>query len=284
MKVQTVISLKADHPLSVLLEVAGLARSTFFYHQAKLIQPDPRADLKAAIVAAFQAVQGRYGHRRIRTVLIGQGWKVAKKTVLKLMRQLGLVCKVRRRRRYNSYAGEIGKVAPNLLDREFTADGPNQKWVTDVTEFRVAERKLYLSPVMDLFDRSIVAYSWGTSPTVDLTNTSLRAAIQTLQDGQRPLVHSDQGVHYQHASWRQILADAGARQSMSRKATCLDNAVIESFFGHLKEELFNHTTFTTLNAFTTALDEYLHWYNHERIMTKHKGLSPVQYRTQALAA
>ncbi|WP_243076409.1 IS3 family transposase [Microbacterium sp. SS28] len=284
MKVQAVISLKADHSLSVLLSVAGLARSTFFYHQARLAHPDPDADLKTAITQVFTAAKGRYGHRRVHTMLMRDGWRVARKTVLKLMRQLGLVCHVRRRRRFNSFQGEIGKVAPNLLERDFTATTPNQKWVTDVTEFRIGELKVYLSPIMDLFDRSVIAYTCGTSPTVEMTNASLRAAVGSLPQGQHPMVHSDQGLHYQHASWRQILTDAGAIQSMSRRATCLDNAVIESFFGHLKEELFHHATFASVDAFTAALHDYIAWYNTDRVSTKLKGLSPVQYRAQALAA
>ena len=284
MKARAIITLKADYPLAVLLNVAGMARSTFFYQQALLARPDPDAELKTAVTAAFTAAKGRYGHRRVHTVLVRQGWQIAKKTVLKLMRQLGLFCQVRRRRRYNSFTGQVGKIAPNLLQRDFTATVPNQKWVTDITEFHIGDAKIYLSPVMDLFDRSVIAYTWGSSPNLDLTNTSLRAAIATLQPGEHPLVHSDQGMHYQNKSWQQLLARAGATQSMSRKATCLDNAVIESFFGHLKEELFHHTTFSSVDAFTSALDDYLTWYNTDRISTKLKGLSPAQYRDQALAA
>jgi putative transposase len=269
--------------LKVLLDVAGLARSTFFYHQAKPDRPDPLADLKTAIGDAFKAAHGRYGHRRIHAVLTRQGWQVAKKTVLKLMRMLGLVCTVRRRRRYSSFQGEVGTIADNVLDRDFTATAPNQKWVTDVTEFRVTDRKVYVSPVIDLFDRSVVAYCWSLSPNLQLTNTSLTLAIATLRPGDRPLVHSDQGFQYQHRSWRALLEDADASQSMSRKANCYDNAVAENFFGHLKAELFHHNRFDTVEAFTTALDEYIHWYNNERISLKLKGLSPVQYRTQALA-
>jgi putative transposase len=267
-----------------LLDVAGLARSTFFYHQARLAQPDPQAELKVAIEAIFVAAKGRYGHRRVHVELVRAGWCVAKKTVLKLMRRLGLECQVRRRRRYNSYRGEAGKVAPNLLDRDFTAEAPNQKWVTDVTEFAVADHKIYLSPVMDLFDRQIIAHAWALSPNLALTNTSLRNALATLEPDQAPLVHSDQGFQYQHASWRALLTDAGATQSMSRKANCWDNAVIENFFGHLKEELFHHARYLSVEAFTTALEDYITWYNTERVSTKLEGLSPVQYRTQALTA
>ena len=268
----------------MLLEAAGLARSSFFYHQARLERPDPRAELRSAITSVFEAAQGRYGHRRVHLELGKAGWLVAKKTVLALMRQLDLSCQVRRRRRYNAYRGQVGRVAPNLLDRDFIAHAPNQKWVTDVTEFAVAGQKIYLSPVMDLFDRQIIAYSWAVAPTLSLTNSALTKALATAEPGPGLLVHSDQGFQYQHASWRGALAAAGATQSMSRKGNCLDNAMIENFFGHLKEEMFHHATFLSVEAFTTALEDYIHWYNTERTSTTLKGLSPVQYRAQALAA
>ena len=284
MKVQALVALKAEYPLPVLLQVAGLARSTFFYHQARLGSEDPKEALKTAITDVFTANHGRYGHRRVHTELVKQGWVVAKKTVLKLMRSLALRCKVRRRKRYNSFQGEQGVIAPNLLNRKFDADAPNQKWVTDVTEFRVGDRKLYLSPVMDLFNRQIISYSVGSSPNLELTNSSLHKAIACLEPGQKPLVHSDQGFQYQHASWRLLLQEAGATQSMSRKGNCYDNAVMENYFGHLKEELFHHVRFLSTEALAMALHEYIHWYNNERISTKLKGLSPVQYRAQTQTA
>jgi putative transposase len=267
----------------VLLEVAGLARSTFFYHQARLGRPDPHTELKKAISTAFEESRRR-GHRIVHRALREAGWRIAKKTVLKLMRELGLACPIRRRRRYVSYQGEVGKVADNILNRQFTATAPNQKWVTDVTEFRVNARKLYFSPVMDLFDRQIISYAVSTSPNLELTNSSLREALATLDEGQTPLVHSDQGFQYQHRSWRGLLTTAGARQSMSRKANCHDNAVIESFFGHLKEEMFHHTRYLNIEALTIALHDYITWFNTSRGHTHCEGLSPVQYRTQTLAA
>ncbi|MET4588815.1 putative transposase [Arthrobacter sp. 754] len=261
-----------------------MARSTFFYHQARLQAPDPKGKLKAAVTEVFETNHGRYGHRRVHTELLNQGWTVAKKTVLKLMRSLQLVCKVRRRKRYNSYKGEQGAVAPNVLNREFEADAPNRKWVTDVTEFNVGGRKLYLSPVMDLFDRQIISYTVGLSPNLALTNDSLREALTCLQPGQQPLVHSDQGFQYRHASWRTLIEGAGAVQSMSCKGNCYDNAVMENFFGHLKEELFHRVRFLNTDALAAAIKDYIHWYNTKRISTKLEGLSPVQYRAQALAA
>ncbi|MGW4401932.1 IS3 family transposase, partial [Amycolatopsis nivea] len=211
-------------------------------------------------------------------------WQVAKKTVRTLMNALGLVCQVRRPRRRRSWLGQPGTTAENLLDRQFAAEAPNTKWVTDVTEFRIGDRKLYLSPVIDLFDRSVVAYACGPSPSLELTNASLREAIAALPAGAAPLVHSDQGFQYRHPSWRALLADAGLTQSMSRRATCLDNAVAENFFGHLKEELFHHNTFDTVDEFTAALHDYIDWYNTTRISTTLNGLSPAEYRAQTLTA
>jgi len=281
--VQAVLDLKADHRLCVLLAVAGLARSTFFYHQARLQRPDPNAELNAAISTVFEQAKGRYGHRRIHRELHKRGRRVAKKTVLKQMRTIGLICQVRRRKRVTTYRGEIGTTAPNRLNRVFTATAPNQTWVTDVTEFRIGEERLYLSPVMDLFDRQIIAYSLDRAQCRVGQIQVWRAAIATLPPGHHPLVHSDQGFQYQHRSWQALLAEVGATPSMSRKGTCLDNAVIESFFSHLKSELFLDR-FTKLETLTLAIHDYLHWYNHDRTSATLKGLSPVDYRTQALVA
>jgi putative transposase len=282
--VNAVVALKAEHRLTDLLSAAGIARSTFFYHQARLADPDKHEALKAEIRRLFEVHNGRYGHRKIRDELRAVGWVVTKKTVLKLMRQLGLRCTIRRKKRYNSFKGEVGTIAPNLLKRDFTATSPNQKWVTDVTEFTVNDRKVYLSPVMDLFDRQIIGYATGLSPNLELTNTSLRQALTTLRPGDAPIVHTDQGFQYQHRSWQRLLTEAGCVQSMSRKANCLDNAVIESFFGHLKDELYCNTTFLTIDALITTIDDYIAWFNNERAHSTLKGLSPVQYRTQTLAA
>ncbi len=275
------MTLKAEHSLANLLQAAGLARSTFFYHQAKLAAPDPHADLKTEIRRMFDRFSGRYGHRRIRDELRKSGWRVSKKTVLKLMRILGLRCQIRRRKRYDSFKGEVGKIAPNLLQRDFTTTGPNQKWVTDVTEFRVGEQRVYLSTVMDLYNREIIGHTAGLSPNLSLTNTSLVQALTRLEPGQRPIVHSDQGFQYQHVSWRTLIKGRG-NQSMSRKGNCLDN--MESFFGHLKDELYCNTTFLSADALIAAIDAYIGWFNTERVHSTLKGLSPVQYRAQALAA
>lgn len=278
------IALKASHPLPLLLQAAGLARSTFFYRQATLQAPVRHAELRAKISEVFTGAKGRYGHRRVHAVLVREGRQVAKKTVLKLMREENLVCKVRTRSKYSSYKGQVGKVAEHLLKRDFDADAPNLKWVTDVTEFKIADRKVYLSPILDLFDRSIISYSVSHSPNVAFTNQSLTEAIATLSTGEAPMMHSDQGFQYQHNSWQKLLSDAHMPQSMSRKGNCLDNSVMENFFGHLKEEMFHRQEFSDTEVFLTALGDYIRWYNNDRISLTLKCLSPKQYRAQALAA
>lgn len=283
MKVEAVAALKAEHRLSILLEIAGLARATFFYHQARRARPDPQAALKVAIREQFARAKGRYGHRRVHRELGKQGWRVAKKTVLAHMRDLGLVCQVRRRKLFMRYRGTRGTTVANRLNRDFSASAPNQKWVSDVTEFRIGEAKCYLAPVMDLFDRQIIAYTLGRAPNLELATSALRQALATLPPGEQPVVHTDQGFQYQHRVWHRLLAESGATPSMSRKGNCLDNAVIESFFGHLKTELFAGTRFPSIEALETALHDYLRWYNQERTSATLNGLSPMHYRAQAIA-
>lgn len=198
------------------------------------------------------------------------------------MDELGLKSKVRVKKKYNSYNGTVSHIAKNVLDRCFTPDTPNTVWTSDVTEFRVAGSKVYLSPIMDLFDRAIVSYSVSTSPNTAFTSQSLRDAIAQQSPGSGLLVHTDQGVQYQHSSWRDLINSIGGVQSMSRKGNCYDNAVMENFFGHLKAEMYHDESFTSLDEFYQGLDEYIYWYNHERIQIRLKGLTPMQYRNQAL--
>lgn len=264
-----------------MLVAAGLARSTFFYHQKRLAAPDKHAGLKQAIRDSFQRNKHRYGYRRVLLDLRNQGWVVNHKLVYKLMNQLGLKSKVRVKK-YNSYKGAASHIATNVLDRCFTPEAQNRVWASDVTEFRVAGTKVYLSPIMDLYDRSVVSYSVSTSPSTALTSQSLRNAIEQQSPGQGLLVHTDQGFQYQHSSWRDLIKSIGGVQSMSRKGNCYDNAVMENFFGHLKTEMYHGETFTSLEAFYHAIDDYIDWYNNERIQQRLKGLTPMQYRNQTL--
>jgi transposase InsO family protein len=268
--------------LPALLSAASLSRSTFYY-QAKASQAvDRYASLKTSIRAIFEDHKGRYGYRRITAQLRLAGQKVNHKTVQRLMDILALKSLVRPKK-YRSYRGEKAS-SPNLLDRQFGAMRPNEKWVTDVTEFNVRGEKLYLSPIMDLYNGEIVAYEIQERPLYALVANMLKKALSKLKTpGDAPLVHSDQGWHYQMAHYRKQLADRGLIQSMSRKGNCLDNAAMESFFGILKSEFFHLNKFADVRELQSGLHRYIHYYNHQRIKLKLKGLSPVQYRTQALS-
>ncbi|WP_114801063.1 IS3 family transposase, partial [Moraxella canis] len=205
------------------------------------------------------------------------------------MNELGLKAVIRRKRsKHSTYRGQVGKIADHVLNRDFKTDKPNHKWATDVTEFKVVDeegntKKLYLSPIMDLFHGEIISHQMHSSPNDGLVAKMLDKALKRLQaDGNRSnqqlILHSDQGWHYQMNNDQQILKDNGIIQSMSRKGNCLDNAVIESFFGALKQEIFyEQTKFKSLDELKKTIDEYIHYYNHDRIKSKLKGLSPVQY-------
>ena len=238
---------------------------------------------KTEIAAIYHENKGRYGYRRITTALHNRGIHLNHKTVQRLMKQLGLVCRVRIKK-YRSYKGEVGKIAPNLLNRDFRAEKPNQKWVTDVTEFSLFGQKLYLSPILDLHDGYLVSYTIAERPVLSMVTTMLDKAFETIPDGTGLILHSDQGWQYQNKQYQCMLREKGIRQSMSRKANCLDNAVIENFFGLLKSELLYLQEFKSMQHFELELNAYLDYYNNHRIKAKLKGLPPAVHRQQALSA
>ena len=242
---------------------------------------DKYAQLKASIQAIYDRHKGRYGYRRIKIALASCGQAANHKTVQRLMQDIGLKSLVRPKK-YRSYRGQLSDT-PNLLNRQFTAKQPNEKWVTDVTEFSVRGEKLYLSPVMDLFNGEIVAYEMHERPVFTLVSNMLKKALLRLTGTQAPLLHSDQGWQYHMLAYRQQLLAHGLKQSMSRRGNCLDNAAMESFFGTLKSEFFKLSKFDNIEQLRQGLHEYIYYYNHHRIKLKLKGLSPVQYRTQALS-
>jgi len=275
-----VTELRRGHPLAALLKASGLPRSTFYY-QAKAQQAGERyAGLKAHIRAAYERHKGRYGYRRITAALRQAGQAANHKTVQRLMQAMGLKSLVRPKK-YRSYRGPMATV-PDVLQRRFHAERPNQKWVTDVTEFNVQGQKLYLSPVMDLYNGEIVAYEMQSRPHLPLVGNMLKKALATLSGQDAPLLHSDQGWQYQHPAYRRQLAERGMTQSMSRKGNCLDNAAMESFFATLKSELFHLNEFNSIGQLHHEIARYIRYYNHHRIKAKLNGLSPVQYRTKPL--
>lgn len=271
------IELRHQYPLEGLLKVAGMARSTFYYQQKALRIGDKYAEIKIRIRAIYDQHKGRYGYRRITAMLRLQGNLINHKTVQRLMDQLQLKSLVRMKK-YRSFRGMAGRAAPNILDRKFKAAHPNEKWVTDVTEFNVAGQKLYLSPILDLYNGEIVAYEIARRPLFNMIAKMLNKAFKRLKPSDKPLLHSDQGWQYQMPQYRRQLALKAITQSMSRKGNCHDNASMESFFGTLKSEFFYLDEFASLEDLEAGLDDYICYYNHDRIKLKLNGQSPVDYR------
>ena len=244
--------------------------------------PDKYKEVKAEIITIYHENKGRYGYRRITAALRNSGIHLNHKTVQQLMKELGLVCCVRVKK-YRSYKGEVSKIAPNLLNRNFYAEKPNQKWVTDVTELSLFGQKLYLSPILDLHNGYLVSYTISDRPVLGMVTSMLEKAFETIPDGTGLILHSDQGWQYQHKQYQRMLRKKGIQQSMSRKGNCLDNAVMENFFGLLKSELLYLQKFDSLEHFKQELVDYLDYYNNRRIKAKLKGLPPALHRQQALS-
>lgn len=282
-KTLVVQKLRQKHALSILLSIAQLPRATFYYHLKQMQKEDKYASVKEEITTIYHENRGRYGYRRITAELRKRNFLLNHKTVQRLMKELGLVCRVRMKK-YRSYKGEVGKIAPNLLNRDFRAEKPNQKWVTDVTEFSLFGEKLYLSPILDLCSSDLVSYTISDRPALSMVTTMLDEAFAKIPAETNLILHSDQGWQYQHKQYQQMLREKGVRQSMSRKGNCLDNAVIENFFGLLKSELLYLQEFRSMEHFKLELIEYLDYYNNRRIKAKLKGLPPAIHRQQALSA
>ena len=215
-------------------------------------------------------------------VLKNKGFNINHKKVLRIMREESLLCSKfkSRSRKYSSYKGKIGKVADNIVNRQFKANKPNQLWLTDVTEFRIKgeEKKLYLSPILDIYNSEIISYTLSYHPTIELTNSMLDKALQKTKYKNDLTIHSDQGFHYQHSSWTNKLEKLNITQSMSRKGNCLDNSPMENFFGILKQEMFYGVEFKNYDELINEIKKYIKWYNEDRIKTKLNGMSPVMYR------
>lgn len=366
-KVTIITELRQKYKLTVLLEMAGMPRSTYYYYLKKQKSPDKYALVKDEITSIYHENQGRYGYRRITLELHNRGYCINHKTVRRLMADLKLKCMVRVKRyplykstigenapnfikrnfntdipyhklttdiaafslfgtklylspilniynseivsysisktpnhktvhrlmtdlklkcmvrikRYNSYKGTIGEIAPNLIERNFNADAPYQKWTTDITEFSLFGTKLYLSPILDMYNSEIISYSISKAPILKQVLDMIDEAFKKLPDNSSLILHSDQGWQYQHKEYQQRLKDKGIRQSMSRKGNCFDNSIMENFFGLLKSELLYLREFSSMEEFKVELEKYIDYYNNKRIKSKLKGLAPVQYRIQS---
>lgn len=265
-----------------MLETLGLAKSTFYYHASRE-RVDRYADIRPLICEIFGRTRNGCGYRQVRLALrYEQGLRISRKTVNRIMREEGLLCRIRRKK-YSSHRGEVGKVAKNLLGRDFHAEGPLMKVATDVTEFRQPWGKAYLSPVFDMYNNEVVSWDVSRSPNMAQVDRMLEGLFESLEQrgggkGQETLFHSDQGWLYQQKSYQLKLEEHGITQSMSRKATCLDNAACEGFFGHMKDEFFRGQRFPDYDTFKAELDEYITYWNTGRYQECLDGMTPEAFR------
>lgn len=253
-----------------------MARSTFYYYCNKY-KADKWAVERHRIVELFHENKGRYGYRRLTIAMRKEGFVINGKTVRRLMSESGIKCEVRTNK-YNSYKSNVGNIAPNLLNRKFSSDVPHKKLVTDITEFRLFGTKIYLSPVLDLYNGELISYTIRRRPMLDMVKDMINGAVSIIGNSSNAILHSDQGWHYQHKDYQKLLTENHIRQSMSRKGNCLDNAVMENFFGLLKTELLYSQNFKSLDHFLKELEDYLYYYNNKRIKERLNGMSPVHYR------
>ncbi|WP_376751239.1 IS3 family transposase [Epilithonimonas hominis] len=277
-KTKIIEELRREFDLAVLLDCTSMARSSFYYHQKMLQKKDKYAEIKTLIKKIYHRHKGRFGYRRITMAIRQNGIIINHKTVLRLMKTLNLKSIIRVKR-YRSYRGEIGRTVPNILERNFKTNQPNRKWATDVTEFNVSGNKLYLSPIIDLFNGEIISYELYERPVFAQVMNMLKKSFRKVKNTENIILHSDQGWQYQMKVYQQLLKKKGIIQSMSRKGNCLDNAVIENLFGTLKSEMFYTKNFKTIKELKKEIKEYINYYNHDRIRLNLKGKSPVQYRT-----
>lgn len=272
------MELRHKFDLNLLLNQTNMARSNFYYHQKKTKSADKYQEIKELIKSIYYKHKGRYGYRRITDEINSKGIIINHKTVLRLMKFLGLKSLIRVKK-YKSYKGEQGRIAPNLLERKFKAEAPNQKWATDITEFNVSGQKLYLSPIIDLFNQEIISYELTERPVFNQVVMMLNKAFKKIPGNTNLILHSDQGWQYQMKRYQNQLKEKGIIQSMSRKGNCLDNAIIENFFGVLKSELFYLNKYKSVSHLKKEIDVYIKYYNNERSKSNLNKMSPIQYRT-----
>ena len=280
-KTLLVDALRQMYAVPELLAKLELARSTYFYHQARLLSPDKYAAVRVAIIDVFAINHRCYGYRRVRASLCKRHLNISEKVVRRLMKQEGLTINTPKRRRYQSYGGELSPAPENIINRDFHAATPNEKWLTDITEFHIPAGKVYLSPMIDCFDGMVISWTIGTRPDAELVNTMLDEAInEVAKCAARPVVHSDRGAHYRWPGWLTRMRNANLIRSMSRKGCSPDNSACEGFFGRLKNELFypGNWQATTIEEFIQIVDSYIHWYNEKRIKISLGSRSPLEYR------
>ena len=261
-----------------------MSKSTYYFEISKKdIVAERNKQLITEIKEIFTANRGRYGVRRVYEELINRGLSINHKRVQRLMKLAGLRGK-RPKEKYHSYKGEIGKVADNIVNRDFGTTAPLQKWTTDVSQFSFSWGKCYISPILDMHTNEIIAYDLSTSPNLDQVGRMLKSAFRRFKSLDGLVLHSDQGWQYQHKYYRNELKKRGIIQSMSRKGNCYDNCIMETFFGRMKNEMFygNEKDYRSFEEFSAAVREYINYYNNERIQKKTKWMPPAKYRMASM--
>ena len=257
-----------------------MAKSSYYYQETVLKQPDKHDTVRKRIVELFEENRSCYGYRRIHQQLKRLGITVSEKIVRSVMKSEHLSVVSKRIKKYSSYKGEITPEVENVINRNFHAEQPNTKWLTDITEFSIPAGKLYLSPIIDCFDGMVVKWNIGTTPDSILVNKMLEEAISTLSPSEHPLIHTDRGCHYRWPGWIKRMETAGLTRSMSNKGCSPDNAACEGFFGRLKNEMFYGRSWigVAIDDFINEINSYIEWYNTKRIKQSLGYMSPVEYR------
>jgi putative transposase len=279
--------MSAKYPITLLCKIAGVSRSGYYkwLHNNNVFTPRKAENevLKEKILECYSKVKGTYGYRRVQAWLRKKyGFRVNKKRVHRLMRELGIQAKIRQKKRYFGQK-EVYVISDNHLNREFTAQRPNEKWVTDITYLQNNGHRLYLSAIKDLFDGEIIAYTIGERNDLQLVLDTVKQAVKgkRKKDVKGVLLHSDQGFQYTSRQYNKLLTEYKIKASMSRKGNCLDNASMESFFSHLKAECLYLNKFQTPEEMAEAVRNYITFYNEERIQLKLNGCSPKEFRAAA---
>jgi putative transposase len=281
-KTMLIDALRDQHPLTELMRMLQISSSSYYYQRSEASLDSKYATIKEQIIHIFETNHSCYGYRRIYESLRTEGISISEKVVRRLMAEAGVKVFFKRKKKFQAYQGEISPAPENLIARNFHAGKPNEKWLTDITEFSIPAGKVYLSPIVDCFDGLVVNWTISTHPTAEMANTMLDKAACVLKDDEHPIVHSDRGGHYRWPGWIERMNAYSLIRSMSKKACTPDNAACEGFFGRIKNEMFyNHSwQNVSIDAFMDYLDSYLCWYNEKRVKISLGGLSPVRYREQ----
>ncbi len=269
---------RGRYSVKEMCQLFGVSRSGYYKYLEQLEHPERNSELVEKIRAKQESCRRTYGYHRMKLWLDSEGITKNSKTILRIMHKYDLLSAVRRRKRWRKMSEDKHRY-DNLLNREFNAEHPNQKWVTDISYIQTKEGVLYLSMIRDLYDRSIVSYKTGTSQTVNLVLDTIHLAMKSVKtESRRELqLHSDQGFQYTSQAYFNLTKEYGITPSMSRRGNCYDNALAENFFGILKTEcIYRHKPETFAEA-NKMIDDYIYFYNHERIQQK-TGLPPLSLR------